>query len=66
MDDRACDHASTPVVTRRPEMELHEAAELMVRHGIQRLPVLDGDRLTGIVTLTTSRCAPATSSSRTT
>ena len=52
VDDRACDHASTPVVTAGPEMELHEAAELMVRHGIQRLPVLDGDRLTGIVTLT--------------
>jgi CBS domain-containing protein len=52
VDDRACDHASTPVVTAAPDMELHEAAELMVRHRIQRLPVLDGPRLTGIVTLT--------------
>jgi CBS domain-containing protein len=51
-DDRACDHASSPVVTAGPEMSLEEAAELMVRHGIQRLPVLDGARLTGIVTLT--------------
>src|SRR4051794_31876782 len=52
VDDRASDHASTPVVTAGPDMDLQEAAELMVRHGVQRLPVLDGGRLTGIVTLT--------------
>ena len=40
-----------PVVCGRPEMDLEQAAELMVRHKIRRLPVLDGDRLTGIVTL---------------
>ena len=44
-------HASAPVVTAEPGMNVEEAAELMVRHGIRRLPVLDGDRLTGIVTL---------------
>ena len=32
-------------------MDVEEAAELMVRHGIRRLPVLDGGRLTGIITL---------------
>ena len=32
-------------------MDVEEAAELMVRHGIRRLVVVDGDRLTGIVTL---------------
>lgn len=44
-------HASTPVVTAEPGMGVEQAAELMVRHGIRRLPVLDGGRLTGIVTL---------------
>lgn len=50
-DDRASDHATTPVVTGDPGMDVVAAAELMVRHGIRRLPVLDGGRLTGIVTL---------------
>jgi CBS domain-containing protein len=49
--DRACDYASTPVVTGAPDMDITEAAELMVEHGIRRLPVLDGEKLTGIVTL---------------
>jgi CBS domain-containing protein len=49
--DRACDHASAPVVTGAPDMDIREAAELMVEHGIRRLPVLDAGRLTGIVTL---------------
>lgn len=49
--DSVADHASAPVVTAEPGMSVEAAAELMVRHGIRRLPVLDGDRLTGIVTL---------------
>jgi len=44
-------HGSSPVVTAEPGMGVEEAAELMVRHGIRRLPVLDKGRLTGIVTL---------------
>ncbi len=44
-------HASSPVVTAQPGMGVEDAAELMVRHGIRRLPVIDGGRLTGIVTL---------------
>ncbi len=44
-------HASSPVVTAAPGMGVEEAAELMVRHGIRRLPVLADGRLTGIVTL---------------
>lgn len=47
----AGDHASLPVVTGSPDMEVEEAADLMVAHGIRRLPVLDGGRLAGIVTL---------------
>jgi len=44
-------HSSSPVVTALPGMDVEEAAELMVRHGIRRLPILDDSRLTGIITL---------------
>lgn len=44
-------HSSSPVVTAEPGMGVEQAAELMVGHGIRRLPVLDGERLTGIITL---------------
>ncbi len=45
------DHASRPLVCGDPEMELDEAAALMVQHRVRRLPVVDGDSLAGIVTL---------------
>ena len=32
-------------------MDVNEAASLMVSHGVRRLPVLDGDRIVGILTL---------------
>ena len=51
LGDRVADHASSPVVTAEPEMGVEEAAELMVRHAVRRLVVVDGERLTGIVTL---------------
>ena len=44
-------HASSPVVTGEPGMGVEMAAELMVSHAIRRLPILDGGKLTGIVTL---------------
>jgi CBS domain-containing protein len=44
-------HASAPVITGAPDMDVQAAAELMVRHGIRRLPILDEECLTGIVTL---------------
>jgi CBS domain-containing protein len=44
-------YASRPLVCGEPAMELDEAAALMVRHRVRRLPVVDGDRLAGIVTL---------------
>jgi len=56
-DDHASDHASAPVVTGDAAMDVTAAAELMVRHGIRRLPIVGGGtsaaggRLTGIVTL---------------
>ncbi len=49
--DPAEAHASSPVITGEPEMDVHAAAELMVHHGVRRLPVLDGDRMVGILTL---------------
>ena len=50
-EEPAIGHASTPVVTGSLAMNVTQAAELMTSHGIRRLPVLDGERLTGIVTL---------------
>src|SRR3954447_11264721 len=49
--DHASDHASSPVIAAEPAMDVEEAAELMVRHGVRRLVVTDGERLIGIVTL---------------
>jgi CBS domain-containing protein len=47
----AREHASRPLVTGEPDMDLEEAAALMVQNRIRRLPVVDGDELAGIVTL---------------
>src|ERR1044071_8007438 len=49
--DHVADHASSPVITAEASMDVEEAAELMVRHAIRRLVVIDSGRLTGIVTL---------------
>jgi CBS domain-containing protein len=45
------EHASRPLTCGEPEMELDEAAALMVQHRVRRLPVVDGGSLAGIVTL---------------
>ena len=49
--DHVADHASSPVIVAEPSMDVEEGAELMVRHGIRRLVIVDAGRLTGIVTL---------------
>ncbi len=49
--DPAEAHASAPVVTGRPDMDVRDAAQLMVSHGVRRLPVIDGERIVGILTL---------------
>ena len=49
--DHAADHASTPVITASADMQVEEAAELMVRHGVRRLVIVDDERLIGILTL---------------
>ena len=43
--------ATRPLVCGDIDMDVEEAAALMVQHHIRRLPVLDGERLGGIVTL---------------
>jgi CBS domain-containing protein len=48
---RAGDHATRPLVTGEVEMEIEEAAALMVQNRIRRLPVLDRGDLAGIVTI---------------
>jgi CBS domain-containing protein len=50
-DEAASVVASSPVVSAAIEMDVEDVAALMVRHGIRRLPVLDGELLVGIITL---------------
>jgi CBS domain-containing protein len=45
------ERVSRPLVSGDPDMELEEAAALMVQHRVRRLPVVDAGELTGIVTL---------------
>ncbi|MFN8160169.1 MAG: CBS domain-containing protein [Solirubrobacterales bacterium] len=45
------ENASRPLITGDPDMELDEAAALMVQHRVRRLPVVAEGRLAGIVTL---------------
>ncbi len=47
----AGDHATRPLVSGEVEMELEEAAALMVQSRIRRLPVVDDGELRGIVTI---------------
>ncbi len=44
------DIMSYPVITIKPTYSLREAAKIMLKRGIRRLPVVDGDKLLGIVT----------------
>jgi CBS domain-containing protein len=45
------EHASRPLVCGEPDMDLEEAAALMVTHRVRRLPVVGEGGLVGIVTL---------------
>ncbi len=51
LEDRVGRHASRPLITGEPEMDLEEAAALMVQHRVRRLPVVQQGGLAGIVTL---------------
>jgi CBS domain-containing protein len=50
-DDHVSDHASTPVITADPDMEVDEGAQVMVRQGVRRLVVVEAGFLVGVVTL---------------
>jgi CBS domain-containing protein len=49
--ERVSDHASTPVITVDPEMDVDEGAHLMIRQGVRRLVVVEAGFLVGVVTL---------------
>ena len=51
VDDEVDAHASRPLVCGEHDMDVEEAAALMVQNRIRRLPIVDGVQLTGIVTL---------------
>jgi len=42
---------TTGIVCASPDMSTREAAELMSEHQVRRLPVVENDRLVGIVSL---------------
>jgi CBS domain-containing protein len=45
------DVMSRDVITGSPDMDAHEAADLMAKHQIRRLPVVENGRLVGIVAI---------------
>ncbi len=49
--DPVSEHASTPVITAEPDMEIDEGAQLMIRQGVRRLVVVQSGFLVGLVTL---------------
>lgn len=51
LDRRVSDIVSQDIVTVRPDMSTKEAAQLMSEHQVRRLPVVENDRLVGIVSL---------------
>jgi CBS domain-containing protein len=51
MSEPAGSHASRPLITGEPDMDVEEAAATMVQHHIRRLPVLEHGDLVGIVTI---------------
>jgi CBS domain-containing protein len=50
-DDSVTDHASSPVITAEPDMDVEEAGERMMRQGVRRLVVVTGGSLAGVITL---------------
>lgn len=48
---KVADLMSSSLVTGKPDMSVHEAAEKMAREEIRRLPIVDNDKLVGMVAL---------------
>ncbi|MFB0634908.1 CBS domain-containing protein [Bacillus rugosus] len=51
MDANASDIMSTDIVSGHPDMSAEEASQLMAEHQIRRLPILENERIAGIVAL---------------
>ncbi|MCE0740613.1 CBS domain-containing protein [Bacillus inaquosorum] len=51
MDAKASDIMSADIVSGHPEMSAEEAGQLMSEHQIRRLPILENERIAGIVAL---------------
>lgn len=49
---KVTDVMSAPLIVVEPDMELEDAAKLMFEMKIKKLPVVDGKRLVGLITLT--------------
>lgn len=44
-------HMSNPLITATPDMDVLDAARLMTRKQIKRLPIMEGQKLVGLVSL---------------
>ncbi|MEG7333356.1 MULTISPECIES: CBS domain-containing protein [unclassified Bacillus (in: firmicutes)] len=51
MDAKARDIMSADIVSGHPDMSAEEASQLMAEHQIRRLPILQNERIAGIVAL---------------
>jgi len=49
---RVSEIMSEPLVVGKVDMDLQEAARLMLRRNIKKLPIVDGEKLVGLITLT--------------
>ena len=49
--DHASDHASTPVITADPDIDVDEGAHVMIRQGVRRLVIVEAGFVVGVVTL---------------
>jgi len=50
-EEKRCENIMTRnVISARPEQEVKEVAELMMREGISQVPVLEGDKVIGTIT----------------
>jgi CBS domain-containing protein len=49
---RVSEIMSKPLIVGRVDMDWREAAKLMLDHDIKKLPILNGEKLVGLVTLT--------------
>jgi len=45
------DHMTQPVITARPDMDILEAAHLMTQQEVKRLPVVHGEDVMGLVSM---------------